>query len=141
MSGSGVSAVSIPTVKRTGKVVEVKTRRCPPGPGAPALTAASFFNQILKVCQDGNASLLLQKAPLGSRLPCQRLRSGHSRCSLGSGEPMGTLVRTFLLISRRIESSGWPAPEAGPQVFGGDPWQHHALLKGAKRNLGPVALS
>lgn len=27
MSGSGVSAVSIPTVKRTGKVVEVKTRK------------------------------------------------------------------------------------------------------------------
>lgn len=27
MSGSGVSAVSIPTVKWTGKVVEVKTRK------------------------------------------------------------------------------------------------------------------
>lgn len=54
---------------------------------------------------------------------------------------MGTLVRTFSLISGRIESSGWPsAPEARPQVFGGDPWQHHALLEGAKRNLGPVAL-
>ena len=58
MSGSGVSAVSVPTVKRTSKVVEVQTRkamevlRCPPGPGAPALTAALFFNQLLKVQED-----------------------------------------------------------------------------------------
>lgn len=132
--------------QRSGPVRWLKLRhrrpwrwlRCPPGPGAPALTAALFFNQPLKVCQKEMATFPPPSRRCLWGLGCPARAAPQSRAlRVPSGfRPAGSSGGDrCLLISGRLELQ-----RAHTGVRRG-PWQHRALLEvaGGTSGLWPQA--